>query len=177
MAFSSNIKYKDLKLHIAYSIKESCYKPDARIYNIANEVNHIETYTLEAGVEFPEGLSKIIEKTIKSSVEVDCDMAVVVKGLMIGAFRASPAGAQESKVLIETLIKELLTCVCKFKGDARKTVEGILAAMIIVAHEFKLNTQETMLLTREQLLTSSQRLDPDFCEQVKSVLPNIEGIL
>ena len=51
MAQFDKIVFKNLKPHIADAIKESCYRTDVRIYNIANDVHRTLTYSLEPGVE------------------------------------------------------------------------------------------------------------------------------
>jgi hypothetical protein len=173
MSFSSKIIYKDLKPHISDAIKESCYKTEARIYNIANEVHHILTYSVQPGVEIADGLTKIIDQTIKESIGLGCDLSVIVKGILLGAFRASPFMREEAHKTIGILIKEILSPVFKYKGDVKKTVEGILTAIVIIAREFKLNIQEALVIAKEDIQSAAQSKSPEFADEVKAVLPNL----
>ena len=50
-------------------------------------VHAIQTHTIEPGTELAEGLSKIIDKTIKDGVGLSCDLSIIVKGILLGAFQ------------------------------------------------------------------------------------------
>jgi len=170
MRFSKDVKFKNLKPHIADAIKESCYRTDARFYNIANEVHNIVTFSLEPGVEIAEGLSKIIDKTIRESVALGCDLSIIVKGILIGTFRSTPSIAQEAHKTIRILITEILQSVFKYKGNLKETIDGILSAIIVAAHESKLNTQEAVVIVREDILSSAKEISPEFGDNVKEAL-------
>jgi len=170
---SHKIVFKDLKPHIADAIKESCYKTDARLYNIANEVHHIGTFSVEPGVEIAEGLSKIIDKTIKDSLDLGCDLSVVVKGILLGAFRASPFLHQEAHKTIRILIKEILQPIAKYKGDVKPVIDGLLAAIVVIASEFKLNAQEALIIAEEDALSSAKEISSKLADDVKAALPNL----
>jgi len=171
MELPHRIVFKDLKPRIADAIKESCYKTDARLYNIANEVHRIVTMSVEPGVEIAEGLTKIIDKTVKESISVGCDLSVIAKGILLGAFRASPFVAQEAHKTIRILIREVLQSVYKYKGDTKQAVEGLLAGIVIVAHEFKLNSHEALVVAQEDIFSCANQLSPQFAEQIKTFLP------
>ena len=140
--------YTNLKPQIADAIKESCYKTDARLYNVANEVHNIETFSVEPGVEVAEGLSKIIDKTIKESIDVGCDISVITKGILLGAFRAGPFMRDEAHKTIRILIEEIFKFTHKYNGDTKQAIEGLLAGIVILSKEYKLNVQEALKIER-----------------------------
>lgn len=174
MTLPQKMTFKNLKPAIADAIKESCYRTDARIYNIANEVHHIPTFSVQPGVEIADGLAKVIDKTVKDSVGIGCDMSVIVKGILLGAFRASPFIREEAHKTIRILIDEILQSIKKHNGDIKQAVEGILTAIVIIAREFKLNMQEALIITKEDILSSAQSKSPAFAEEVKAALPNLD---
>jgi len=174
MTLPQKMTFKNLKPAIADAIKESCYKTDARIYNIANEVRQIATFSVEPGVEIADGLAKIVDKTVKDAVGVGCDMSVIVKGILLGAFRASPFIREEAHKTIRILIDEILQSIKKHNGDVKQAVEGILTAIVIIAREFKLNMQEALIITKEDILSSAQSKGPEFADEVKAALPNLD---
>ena len=176
MKYLPKITFKNLKPQIADAIKESCYRIDARFYNIANEVRNIVTNSIEPGVEIAKDLSKIIDKTIKDSVVVGCDLSVIVKGILLGAFRASPFMREEAHKTIRILIDEILRAVFECKGDIKQTVEGLLAGIVILSREFKLNTQEALIIAKEDILSSAKEIGPQFADDVKQVLPNLNDL-
>jgi hypothetical protein len=170
----TKISLKNIKPHIADAIKESCYRIDARLYNIANNVHNILTTSVEPGVEIAKDLSKIIDKTIKESIDLGCDLSVIVKGILIGTFRASPFIHQEAHKTIRILIEEILQPVFKYKGDIKQMVEGVLAGIVVIAREFKLNTQEALVVAKEDILSSAKAKDPKFADDIKEILPSLD---
>jgi len=172
MGTSPKPTFKDLKGHVANAIKESCYRTDARLYNIANQVHLIHTFSVEPGVELVEGLTKIIDKTIKESLALDCDLSVIVKGILLGAFRANPSIPQEAHKSIRLLVHEIIQPIFKYKGDIHQMIEGIWAAIIIIADEFKLNKIEALNIVREDILSSANALNSKFADDIKEALPN-----
>ena len=169
------MNFKNLKPNIADAIKESCYTTDARLYNIANEVNNIETFSVEPGVEIAKGLTSIIDKTIKGAIELDCDLSVIVKGILLGAFRASPFMREEAHKTIRLLIKEILQSVSKYNGNVKQTSEGIFTGIVVIAREFKLNAQEVLIIAKEDTLSCAQGINPKFADDIKAVLPNLNN--
>jgi hypothetical protein len=171
MDIPSKIKFKDLKAQVARAIKESCYRTDARLYNVANQVNSITTYALDAGNETVEGLTKIVDKTIKESVALDCDLSVIVKGILLGSFRSNPSIPEQSREIIHILIKEILQPVYKYKGDIKEAIEGILAATVILAGEYKFDQKKNLDIVRENISAVSKALDPVFADEINKFLP------
>jgi hypothetical protein len=171
---SVRMTFKDLKPRIADAIKESCYRTDLRIYNIANEVHGIRTTSVQPGVEIAEGLSKIIDKSIKNSVDIGCDLSVIIKGILLGAFRASPFIREEAHKTIHILIVEILHSVFKYKGDTKRAIEGILTAIVIIAREFKLNVQEALTVAKEDITSSTKETSPEFTESIKEALLHLD---
>ena len=109
--FHQKTNFKDLKSQISNAIKESCYVTDARLFNIANQVHDIQTSNVEPGVDNALGLSKIIDKTIKESLALDCDLSVIVKGILLGAFRAGPSMPSEARNTICILIAQIFQAI------------------------------------------------------------------
>jgi hypothetical protein len=177
MESSKKITFKGLKPNIVKAIKESCYRFDARLYNIANEVQNILTYSLESGVENTEGLLKIIDKTVKESVGVGCDLSVIAKGILVGTFRSCPSVFPEAQKTIHLLINELLQSVFTYKGDVKQTIEGLLTGIVIISNEYKFNVQEALMVAREEILSSAKALDPKFADDIKEVFPNLDDSL
>ena len=175
MELAPKITFKNLKPQIANAIKESCYRTDVRLYNIANEVHKIATFSVEPGVEIAQGLSKIIDQTVKESVALDCDLSVIVKGILLGAFRASPFMLQEAHKTFRILINEVVQSIFKYKGDVKQVIEGVLAGVLIIAQEFKLNENEALIIAREDILSSAKALNSKFADDIKEALPSLDG--
>jgi len=176
MPFSEQVKFNNLKPEISDAIKQSCTAFDARYYNIANQVHHIATFSPEPGVEMAKGLSKIIDQTIKDAVSLGCDLSVIGKGIMLGAFRSSPSIRQEAHKTVRLLIFEILESVLKYKGDVKEIIEGIMSAIIIMANEFKLNPAEAMVIAREDILSSTKSLDNKMVDEIKVILSKFSEI-
>ena len=177
MSGSVRKNFKDLKVHIAEAIKGSCYRTDARIYNIANDVPLITTFCVEKGVEAAEGLTKIIDKTIKESVILDCDLSVIVKGILIGTFRSTPFERDEAFLIIQVPIKEILQAVYKYKGNVKQVTEGIMAAIVVLSREFKLDVIKMLSSAKEDTLTFANTLNSEFADAIKEALPKTDGLV
>jgi len=174
MQFIQKMAFNNLKPHISDAIKESCYRSDVRLYNIANEVQKIAIFSLEQGVENSHDLSMIIDKTIKDSVELGCDLSVIAKGILIGTFRSSASKRSEAPQVMRVLINEILQYVSKYKGDMKETVEGIVGGSVNIATQFQLNLPQTVVTTREDLLTSAGSISPKLAEEIKEYLSSID---
>jgi hypothetical protein len=166
--------FKDLKPHITEAIKQSCYRTEARLYNIANGVNEIPTFSVEPGVEIVLDLSKIIDKTIEDSIKVDCDLSVISQGILLGAFRSSPFVRAESQKTIRILVDRILHPVFKYKGDLKMVIEGLLSAILVIAMEFKLNPHESVNWVKEDILISAKGIDSKFSNDIKEILSTLD---
>jgi len=174
MQFIQNLVFNNLRPHISDAIKESCYRSDVRLYNIANEIQNIAIFSLQQGVENSQDLAIIIDKTIKDSVEVGCDLSVIVKGLLIGTFRSSASMRSEAPQVMKVLINTILQHVSKYKGDIKETVEGLVGGSVNVATQFKLNLPQMVVSTREDLLSSAGSISPKLADDVKELLSTID---
>jgi len=150
MESSPKAIFKDLQPNIADAIKESCSTSDAIVLKIVDEVNRIKTVGVEPGVEIAQGLSMIINTTIKSSVRLGCDLSVIAQGIMIGAFRSRLIQLEAHKT-IRLLVREIIGAVSNCKGDLKKTVDGLLAGITVIAREHKLNEQEALVVAKEDI--------------------------
>jgi len=173
MEHFQRMAFKDLKSQIANAIKESCYYTEVRLYNIAHGVHHIPTFSLVPGQELAQDLIKIIDVTIKDSVGVGCDLSIIVKGILLGAFRAFPFIRQEAQMTIRLLANEILKPVFKYKGDTKEAIEGLLSGTITITKEFKLNVLETIVVAREDILSSAQAISPQFADEIKEIFLNL----
>jgi len=167
MKMNSELKFKELKGHIAGAIKESCHTTDVILYRIANEVHHIDTYSVEPGVEIAQGLTRIIEGTIKDSVALGCDLSRVVKGILVGAFRSSQSMRLEAHKTIRLLVHEVLKPTFKYHGSPKQMIEGIMSGIMIISKEYGLNVEEAMVVAKENILSSAKSIDPQFEEEIK----------
>ena len=175
MVNTPNITFKNLKVHISEAIKESCYRLEVRIYNIARDVLTIPTFSSESGIEVADGFLKIISRTIKDSVALGCDEDVIVKGIMLGAFRAALA-RQESQKTIRYMITEIIKVSINSKADIKKVIEGILASIVVISREFKQNAEELLILAKEDIVTSAGAIGYKFTDEMKDVLSNSNGM-
>ena len=152
-------------------LQEPFPSTDAIIDKIADEVSRLKTGTVEPGVEIARGLSATIDTTIKSSVLSACDLSIISKGIMIGAFRSSHHVLQESHKTIRLLVDEILQSVFKYHADKKQVVGGILAAVVIIAKEKDLNVQEALIVTVEDLSLSADKIDPQFGQEIRRNIP------
>jgi len=167
------LAFKGLKFHIAKAIKESCNRTEVRVYNIANEVPNIVTFSLESGIEMEQDLAKIIDKTIKSSIDVGCDLSVIAKGILLGSFRSRPFVRHEAPTTIRMLMDEIFRHSLRYKGDTKQVVEGILAAVVIIANEYKLNAKEAVVVARQDMVSSAKEIDSKFADEIQGLLTNL----
>ncbi len=161
----------NLRPDITDAIGESGVTVDAVIYKIADEVQHIKTVTVEPGAEIARGLLTVIDGTIKDSVSSGCDLSVVTKGILIGAFSSSHSIQLEAHKTIRLLVQEILQPIFKYNGDSRQAVDGLLAAMVIIAKRRKFNIQEALIIIVDDILFSAEKIDPKFAEKVKICIP------
>ena len=166
----------NLKAHISEGIKESCYKSDARLYKIANEVQNIGTFSYTPGVDVLDGLIKIVDKTIKEAQGIGCDLSVIIKGILIGSFRSVPFSAASAYDTLRILIKEVIQPVYKHKVDVKQAVEGLLAGIIIIANEHGLNIKEALTFAQEDILISANAIDAKFADDIKGAFPNLDEL-
>jgi len=171
MGSQEQMNFNNLKSNLSNSIKESCLSSDALIYKIADEVHQINTLTVEPGVEIARGLSAIVDTTIGNAARSGCDLTAIIKGILIGAFRSNRSIRSEAHKTIHLLVKEIVEAAFKYNCDVTQLTDGLLAAVVLVAKEQELNAQELLLITFEDVLSSSKELDPGFARKVASKIP------
>jgi hypothetical protein len=173
---SNKISFNNLKPNIAKAIKESCPTADGIIYKIADQTYQIKTKGVEPGVEIAEGLSTVIDATIKSAVGLGCDLAVITEGILIGSFRSRSVELEAHKT-IRLLIHEIIQAVFDSKGDIKKAIKGILDGIAAAAEEHKLNRQEASRIAVENILLYSKETNPQFVQDIKASIPKeYEGL-
>lgn len=174
MQSQEQITFSNLKPNIADAIKESCPTADAIIYKIADELGHIKTVTVEPGVEIAQGLSMIIDTTIRSSVCLGCDLSIITQGILVGSFRSRSILLEAHKT-IHLLIQEIIQAVFYYKGDIKKTVDGLLTGIVAIAKEHKLNEQEALIIATENILIYSKTTNSQFAQDIKAAIPKEYG--
>jgi hypothetical protein len=150
MPSQEKILFSNLKPNISVAIKETCSANDEIIFQIANQVEHINTVTVEPGVEIAQNLSDIIDASIKDSIRVGCNLSIIAEGILIGAFR-SRSMQEEAHKTIRLLVQEIIGCVFKYKGNLKTAVDGLLEGIVIVSKEHKLNVDEAIIIVNESL--------------------------
>jgi len=150
MVSQKQMTFSHLKSNISEAIKESCLTSDEIIHKVADEIYHIKTVTVEPGVEIAQGLSIIIDTAVKDSVRLGCDLSVIAQGILVGAFRSRSIQLEAHKT-IRLLVQEIVRVVLKYKGDIKSTTEGLLAGITAIAKEHKLNTQEALIVAKEDI--------------------------
>jgi hypothetical protein len=150
MQSEERVLFNNLKPNISVAIKETCTSDDEVIYKIADQVEKINTVTVEPGVEIAKSLSTIIDASIKDSVRVGCNLSIIAQGVLIGAFRSRSMQLEAHKT-IRLLIQEIVGAVLKYKGDIKKAVDGLLDGIVIIAKEHQLNVDEAVIIVNESL--------------------------
>jgi hypothetical protein len=150
MQSKEQIVFSNLKPNISVAIKESCTTEDEIIYKIADQVEHINTETVEPGLEIVMNLSTIINTSIKDAIRLGCDLSIISQGIMIGAFRSRPIQLEAHKT-IRLLVQEIVGAVFIHKGNIKKAVDGLLDGIVIVSKEHKLNVDEAVIIVNESL--------------------------
>jgi len=150
MQSQNQIIFSNLKPNISVAIKETCTSDDEIIYKIADQVEQINTVTVEPGVEIARNLSVIIDASIKDSIRLGCNLSVISQGILIGAFR-SRSMQQEAHKTIRLLIQEIVRPVLNYKGDTKKAVDGLLDGIVVIAKEHQLNVDEAVIIVNESL--------------------------
>lgn len=170
MESQKQITFSNLKPNISDAIKESCPTTDAVAYKIADKIAQIKTVTIEPGVEIAQGLSMIIDTVIRSSVCLGCDLSVIARGILIGAFRSRSIQLEAHKT-IRLLVQEIIQAVFYYKGDIKRAVDGLLAGSVVIAREHKLNEQESLIITAENILNFSKAANSQFAQDIKAAMP------
>jgi hypothetical protein len=150
MQSQDQIVINNLKSNISIAIKETCTTEDEVIYKIADQVDHINTMTVEPGVEIAKSLSTIIDASIKDAIRLGCDLSFIAKGILIGSFRSRSMQLEAHKT-IRLLIQEIVGAVLKYKGNTKKTVDGLLDGIVVVSKEHELNVDEAVIIVNECL--------------------------
>jgi len=160
----------NLKAHLALGIKESCITTDLRIYNVANGIHDIIILNRLHGDAVRDALPKIFDKSIKESIDLGCDLSIIVKGLMLGAFRGSPFVRDDANKKLQTLIELNLRNVLLHKGEIKDAVQGILAATLIISNQFKLDAHQGLTKAKEVIIAFVQKEDPKILDKIKESL-------
>lgn len=166
--------FNNLKPSICEAIKESCLTEDLVVYKIADQILHIKTVGVEPGVEITRGLSLVIDTVIKSAVYSGCDLSVIIRGILIGSFRARSVVLEAHKT-IRLLIQEIIQAVFNHKVDVKEALEGILTGIVAIAKEHELNIEEALAISVEEILLFSKTKDTKFAETIKATIPQRYG--
>jgi hypothetical protein len=150
MLSEERILFRNLKPNISVAIKETCASDDEITYKIADAVEHINTMSVEPGVEIAKSLSLIIDTSIKDAVRLGCNLSIIAQGILIGAFRSRSMQLEAHKT-IHLLVQEIISAVFKHKGDLKKAVDGLLDGIVIIAKEHQLNVDEAVIIVNESL--------------------------
>jgi len=87
-----------LKENIITTVQESCETTTSTIFKVLDALRNIKPESIAPGVELVDSLKIIIKVTIENAVKHGCDVGVVIKGIIIGAFRSSDFQRQEARV-------------------------------------------------------------------------------
>lgn len=150
MQSKEQMVFKNLKPNISVAIKESCTTEDEVVYKIADQVEHINTETVEPGLEIVMNLSTIIDKSIKDAIRLGCDLSIISQGILIGAFRSRSIQLEAHKT-IRMLVQEIVGAAFNHKGNLKRAVDGLLDGIVIVSKEHQLNVDTAVIVVNESL--------------------------
>jgi hypothetical protein len=174
MPEQAQMTFNNLKPNISNAIKESCPTTDGVIYKIADGISQIRTVSIEPGVEIAQGLSMLIDTIIRSSVCLGCDIAIIVKGILVGSFRSRNVELEAHKT-IHLLIQEIMQAVFCYNADVKQMVNGILSGIVAVAQEHKLNAEEALLIAKENILVYANAENSKFAKAIKLAIVEGDG--
>jgi hypothetical protein len=133
-----------LKENIITAVQESCETTTSTIFKVLDAVRNIKYETTEPGVELVDSLKTIIKVSIENAVEHGCDIGVVIKGIIVGAFRSSDSVRQEAHKTIDHLVQLILKDSIQAGADPKASTEAIIKGILEIVREEKLNVGEAL---------------------------------
>ncbi len=161
MQSKKQIVFSNLRPNISVAIKESCTTEDEVVFKIANQVEQINTESVEPGLEIVMNLSTIIDTSVKDAVRLGCNLSFISQGIVIGAFRSGPIQLEADKT-IRLLVQEIVGAVFNHNGNIKRAVDGLLDGIAIVSKEHNLNVDEAVIIVNEclaEVLKNYERID------------------
>jgi cation transport ATPase len=114
----------------------------------------------------------IIKVSIENAVEHGCDVGVVIKGIILGAFRSSDTVRQEAHKTIDHLVQLILKDSVNAGADPEVAVQAIIKGVIEIAREERLNEEEALSEAGTSVVLAAYTLGSDVESKVREVLSN-----
>ena len=133
-----------LKSNIAQAMQETCDTLDSVVEKVMGALDEAPSGAIEPGVAFVDSLDKIIRILLQGAVEHHCDIQVVVRGILVGAFRASDTVRQEAHKTLEHLVRLILTAAAALGADIKQVARALMEGVVQIAREEKLNAETAL---------------------------------
>lgn len=170
-------KNQQLKDHVVQAIENLCSTETDIVYKVIEHVRQSKTVTIEPGVEMVDSLSKIIKELLSEAKKQGCDTRIIIKGIMIGAFRASRSVRSEAHKTIDHLVRHIVSNVIAIGIDP-DAIKALIEGVIVIAKEQKLNVQEAVSEAGTSIILTARSVNKDLENQARQLLSQpINGVV
>lgn len=159
-----------LKVNIINAVRESCETTKSTIFKVLDAVRNIKYDTIEPGVELVDSLKSMIRVSVQKSVEHGCDTGVVIRGLIIGAFRSRDTVRQEAHKTIDRLVQLIFKEAINAGADPKVTTEAIIKGIMEIARVNNLNLEESLSEAGTSAVLASYSMDHEIELKVRETL-------
>ena len=159
-----------LKENIINAVMASCDTADSTIAKVLEAVRYVKLETTEPGVELVDSLKPIISVSMENAVKHGCDISIIVKGILTGAFRSSDSVRQEAHKTIDHLVQLIVKDAINAGADSALLTEAIITGILKIAQEEKLNVDEALSEAGTSAVLATYGLKPEVEHSVRESL-------
>ena len=169
----NHIDIKKLVKDVNKQVTQLCETENQIVMKIADYVHHTTLKSIEPGVEIVDSLEKIINETLDHALKQNCDFVIIIKGLILGAFRSSKSVSQEAHKTIDHIIDIIIKKSFKLNIDVGILVQGILEGVYQISKEHEFNLEVSLSETATDMVFSAKLISEEFGEQIIRAIPKI----
>jgi len=161
-----NKSHNHLIDNITRAISGTC-EESAVIMKVIDYVNSTARESIEPGVEIVDSLSQIFRDTIAHALELNCDLTVIVKGLIIGTFRSSDDIKLEAHKTIEHMTRLVVEIIYELRGNTGAAIRGMLEGVAEGALEERLNLETALNEAARDAVGIAVKLSKEYGSAVR----------
>ncbi len=170
-------KNEELKQHVMNAIEHLCSTETDIIHKILENVRQSKAASVEPGVEMVDSLAKIIRDLLVEAKNQGCDPSIIIKGIIIGAFRASDSVRMEAHKTIDHLVRQIVSEILSLTIDL-DSIKALIEGVIVIAKEQKLNVPEAVSEAGTSIILAVRSVKKDLENQTRQLLSQpINGVI
>jgi hypothetical protein len=170
-----DVSYDVLKGHIGDALKGCGANEEALSKKVVEFVHHLKPMPArEPGLCLVTSLEDIIKQIIIEAVNQKCDLIPIIKGIIIGTFRANRNVRDEAHKTIDRLVEFLILDAIDQKVQLEQAVEGLLKGFEEAAKEKDLNVGEALKEVEQDALIAVEKNYPQLKAQIEGIFKTIK---